>query len=309
MAGAFAHITAVNCANNTTQLKQLTSMPKKAKLILVSNPEYVELGCISPDYPYLSLGKGSSKQKLWADIMHYEKMGDLIRQLIVQVKSLLGDEQDKAFAWLCGFVAHVITDITIHPVIELKVGRYQGHEAEHRTCEMHQDTYIWQRLNLGDIGYADRIRDNIGSCSSPQNKDLLDPTIEQLWRHSLEIVYPEHFISLRPNVNQWHRGFQTIVDNVEEGYRLFPIARHVAAGHGYLYPSVDDIDTQFIDNLKTPNDLQNYDAIFDKAVLNILKYWCIVSNAVFTDGGVDDFLNWNLDTGLCENGNLTAWME
>jgi primosomal protein N' len=58
------------------------------------------------------------------------------------------DEEDKgrAFAWLCGLAGHIVTDVVIHPVVELKVGTYEGHEAAHRNCEMHQDVYIYKKI-------------------------------------------------------------------------------------------------------------------------------------------------------------------
>ena len=34
------------------------------------------------------------------------------------------DAQQKGLAWLLGYCAHVATDVTIHPVVEMKVGPY-----------------------------------------------------------------------------------------------------------------------------------------------------------------------------------------
>ncbi|MBF4390994.1 zinc dependent phospholipase C family protein, partial [Vibrio anguillarum] len=95
MPGAFAHITAVNFAISNSNLKSL-NMPKKAKLALSRNQKFVELGCVSPDFPYLKLG--SPDQNEWADKMHYEKVGVLIRKAILLVKNLSGEDQEKAFA-------------------------------------------------------------------------------------------------------------------------------------------------------------------------------------------------------------------
>ncbi|TOO01053.1 hypothetical protein CGH44_23105, partial [Vibrio parahaemolyticus] len=63
MPGAFAHITAVNFAISNSNLKSL-NMSKKAKLALSRNQKFVELGCVSPDFPYLKLG--SPDQNEWA---------------------------------------------------------------------------------------------------------------------------------------------------------------------------------------------------------------------------------------------------
>lgn len=306
MPGAFAHITAVNFAITNSNLKSL-NMPNKAKLALSRNQKFVELGCVSPDYPYLKLG--SFDQNEWADKMHYEQVGVLIKKAILLVKELSDIEQEKAFAWLCGFVAHVISDITIHPVVEMRVGSYHDNAKEHRICEMNQDAYIWPKLNLGEIGYADRVRDNIGSCHDSDNPSNLDKVISTLWTTCLAEVFPEKSKSSPPDIDGWHKGFQFIVDNAEEGYRLFPFARHVAAKQGLVYPSLEEIDQSYIKGLNTPFGIKDYDVIFERAVENVKEYICYVGNAVFDDGSVDMFLNWNLDTGRCENEMLTAWSK
>lgn len=304
MPGAFAHITAVNFAMANSNLKSL-AMPRKAKSAISRNQKFVELGCVSPDYPYLKLG--DADQNEWADKMHYEKVGVLIKKAIVLVKNLSDTDQEKAFSWLCGFVAHVVSDITIHPVVELRVGPYHENAKEHRICEMNQDAYIWPKLNLGEIGYADRVKINIGSCVDPENQSNLDGIIHDLWITCLTEVFPEKSHSCPPEINEWHKGFQRIVDNAEEAYRLFPFARHVAAEQGLVYPSLDDVDQSYIKNLETPCGIENYDSIFERATGNIQQYWCHLANAVFAEGRVDMFLDWNLDTGRCESGTLTAW--
>ncbi|WP_105189923.1 zinc dependent phospholipase C family protein [Pseudoalteromonas sp. T1lg48] len=302
MPGAFAHITAANLATANNALMTM-NIPNRAKLILSKNQKYVELGCVSPDYPYLAVGK--SQQNKWADLMHYEKTGDVIKEAVTYCKSLEGIAQEKCFAWLCGYMSHVAADITIHPVVERKVGPYEHNQAAHRTCEMNQDSFIWQRLNMGEIGLADRIELNIGSCTSQDN--CLDEDIKGIWHHILGSTHPDYAQSVVPDFDAWHAGFQLIVNNAEEGYRLFPLARHVAANCGLLYPRPDEIDYDYIENLTTPNSPMHYDEIFDLAIENIKHFITILANAVFKDGECTQICNWNLDNGQDEAGNLTAW--
>lgn len=306
MPGAFAHITAINIAMSPKKL-QPTNIPDEAKLALCIYTNFVELGCASPDYPYLKLA--DKAQNIWADKMHYENVSGFIKSGVNKIKTLSGEEQKKAFAWLCGFVGHVISDITIHPVVELKVGKYDSNQKCHRICEMHQDSYIWKRLNLGEIGYADRVRENIGKCHDENNKQKLDRTIHELWFFCLSESYTQYINECEPNIDAWHQGFLSVVDNVDEGYRLFPFARHVATNLGLMYPLESEVDFQYILNLQTPCGKQNYDAVFDLAVSNITRYWCDLSNAVFNNGSTDMFHDWNLDTGMCERGNMTAWSQ
>lgn len=304
MPGAFAHIAAVNFAAATSSLVPL-DMPNKAKLALSSNQKYIEFGCVSPDYPYLHVG--CSEQQAWADKMHKDKVGAFIKKAARLVKDLGCEDQAKGFSWLCGFLAHVIADITIHPVVEMKVGKYAENKTAHRVCEMNQDAYIWPKLNIGEIGYADRVRINIGSCVEAGSASEVDKVIRDIWAGALSEIFPAEGESNPPKINEWHQYFLFIVDNVDEGHKLFPCARHVGAKYGLTYPSLSDLDMSYIENLETPCGIEHYDSIFQRAVENIQKYWCVLSKAVFEDGSMDMILDWNLDSGRCENNELTAW--
>ena len=304
MPGAFAHITAVNLASEGKTLKNL-NISNKAKFIISQNIEFIELGCVSPDYPYLKIG--DKEQNEWADKMHYSNVGVFIRKAIALIKELDGIEKEKTFAWLCGYVGHVIADITIHPVVQLKVGPYRENAKEHRICEMNQDTYIWERLNLGEQGLADRVKANIGSCVETSDPSKVDVAISQLWLSCLTSTFPDEVKKCKPEIDEWHKGFQFVVDNVEEGYRLFPFARHLAAKAGIVYPSREDVDMGYIKSLETPKGSKDYDEVFDLAVSNICLYWEYLSNAIFSEADDSMFLNWDLDTGLSDSNELTAW--
>ncbi|MEI8614896.1 zinc dependent phospholipase C family protein [Shewanella sp. PP-He15 brown] len=303
MPGAFAHLTAVNLASDSNALSSI-DMPLDAKKAISLNKPYVELGCVSPDYPYLDIG--DSAQNRWADKMHYERTGELIKSLAKQCKMLQDNDRDKVFAWLCGFISHVIADITIHPVVERKVGPYEQNKTAHRTCEMHQDAHIWRRLNLGEVGLADHVRQQFGYCVGQDGR--LDKTIKTIWLAGLKDIHSSFASDVPPDFDKWHRGFQLIVDNAEEGYRFFPWARHLAANNGLLYPRPDEIDKQFTEHLDTPNGLLNYDQVFDLAVSNIKRYFAILASYIFGDGQLMAFVNWNLDNGQDENGELTGWV-
>lgn len=304
MPGAFAHLTAANFACGGTNSIAEIDMPQVAKLFLSRHINFVELGCVSPDYPYLAIGDKS--QNKWADLMHYDHTGDLIKVFASECKALTGRAQEKVFAWLCGYISHVLADITIHPVVEFKVGPYIGNEQAHRVCEMHQDTYIWQRMKLGEIGLADRIKSNMGSCVDEDG--TLDKAVTCVWGHGLSKIHSAYAAISAPDFDKWHGGFQTVVNNAEEGYRLFKWARHVSADLGLSYPRPAEInEAEYILNLDTPQGLMNYDDIFDLAVSNIQNYIGFLGRYVFDDGSLEPFRNWNLDDGRDEFGELTAW--
>ncbi|MFA7517632.1 zinc dependent phospholipase C family protein [Shewanella sp.] len=306
MPGAFAHITAVNIALSNAALASLQEMPQEARFILSQNIQFSELGAVSPDYPYLAIG--SKEQNTWADLMHYTRTGQFIQYAAMNIRQLTGEAQERAFAWLCGYISHVIADITIHPVVEKIVGPYEQNAKAHRNCEMNQDAYIWQRLNLGQIGLADRVRLNIGNCIDTDTNKLAN-AVTTVWLSSLKQNYPIEFQQSPPNIDLWHKGFQKVVDAAEESYRLFPFARHVAVNAGLTYPMLDEVAQVFIRQIPTPRGPMDYDEVFDLAVQNIRKYVTILGQVVFQSKEPTEFLDWNLDTGRAPDGSLTAWSE
>jgi len=307
MAGAFAHISAVNIATGSDVLDSF-NLNSATYDSLGNYFEYVELGSVSPDYPYLAI---ASKHATWADLMHLElKTKTMIDEAVTIIKTLEPEQKDIAFAWLCGFVSHIVTDVVIHPIVELKVGPYQGNEEHHRICEMHQDAYIYQRLNLGGIGAAEHLETGIGQCSDIQDKDKIDPIIKDLWRKMLKALNLEVFEANTPEIDTWHERFMTIVSLAEEADNLFALARHVAVGKGLTYPKIENIDNQYIYALKIPDGKSmDYDDIFDKTVAKIGESWKKLGDAVYTDSddALSYFGNWDLDTGRDKEDNLIYW--
>lgn len=305
MPGAYAHITLVNELREPRRLEQIPGFPQKAITAILDYFRFCELGAVSPDYPYLAIrDKRAAK---WADTMHYSRTGEIIHAGVRYARGLKSKvRQRKVLAWLLGYAAHVATDVTIHPVIELKVGPYAKNKDAHRTCEMHQDTYIFQRLNLGEIGVSEHLDSGICRCG----KDgTLDNDIKTAWRSMLRNVHPADFKANTPDMDKWYRHFNRVVDIAEEGNRLIPIARHVAAGSGLTYPSVSDVDLQYIKDLKVPGGNQHYNDIFDRTVENVAQIWAVVARGVLEheDTYIARIGNWDLDTGRDGENRLVFW--
>lgn len=308
MAGAYAHITLVNIAREPARLEAGPGMPAAAIAALLDWFKYCELGSVSPDYPYLSIG---GNQTVWADRMHCEHSGDMVKAGVQALRSLQGETRRKTCAWLLGYAAHVITDATIHPVVELKVGAYAQNQRAHRECEMHQDAYIFQRLNLGQIGLSEHLDSGIGTCGATANPAAIDPDIGNIWDEMLRACYPAAHAAAAPQIDRWHRGFRSIVDDIaEEGNRLLPIARHVAVGCGLTYPAASAIDRRAcIDELAVPGGRLSYEQVFDKALTHTIEAWHLIADAVFGDDAryQTAFGDWNLDTGRDPAGRLALW--
>ena len=308
MPGAYAHITLVNQAREPARLDAIDEFPDEGKRIAAQNLNFLELGAVSPDYPYLAILDGDSGA--WADLMHYVNTGGMIQEGIRRARELDGLAQEKCLAWLMGYVAHVATDVTIHPVVQLKVGPYEQNKGAHRHCEMHQDVHIYQRLNLGPMDLSEHLKSGIQECSHPENEDAVNEDVATLWRAMMEQIHPAEFDRNPPDIDKWHVWFRRLVDNIaEEGGALVALARHVATGLDLVYPLVEDLEMEFIEELETPNGIQHYDAIFDLALENVCRLWGDVTRAVLEgdDTYLTAFGNWNLDTGEDENGELVLW--
>ena len=308
MPGAYAHITLINLAREPARLNAGPGLPNPAGLALGRWFKCCELGAESPDYPYLAVGAQGAAA--WADLMHYQHTGDMVKAGIETVKGLTGDVRDKAFAWLLGYAAHFITDGTIHPVIELKVGPYAQNKTAHRRCEMHQDAYIFQRLNLGGVGVADYLKSGIEQCSRADGS--LDPAIAETWRAMLKRVYPQDFLNNPPDIARWHEGYTNVLEVGSGGYHLIPIARHVAVDCGLTYPLDQEVDHQaYIDSLNTPHGQLSYDQIFQKALDHVIQGWHLIGEAVFGNSTAYQtaFWDWNLDTGRDATGKVVLWEE
>lgn len=305
MPGAYAHITLVNELKETRRLEALDGFPRAAIPAILDYFKFCELGAVSPDYPYLAIGDASAAK--WADSMHYVRTGAMIHAGVRALLRLHGEMQRKCLAWLLGYAAHVATDVTIHPVVELKVGPYKENKTAHRVCEMHQDAYIFQRLNLGALGLSEHLDSGICACGDDNS---LDPDIRALWQTMLREVHPKEFKANPPDPDEWHQQFRAMVDNIaEEGNKLMPIARHVAVNCGLTYPAEDKIDRQYIDNLQVPTGREHYDAIFDRAMANVGGVWVLIARGVLQADEVyaSRIGDWNLDTGKDDAGRLVFW--
>ena len=311
MPGAYAHITLVNVLSEPHRLKAL-GFTNPAAAAALDYLKFIELGAVSPDYPYLAVA--DKKAAAWADLMHYHHTGEFIHAAAENVRGLSGEPKRRAFAWLLGCAAHVATDVTIHPVVELKVGKYETNKKGHRVCEMHQDAHIFsQRMNLGGVGLSEHLDSGIARCTSDGKRSgSVDPSVRDVWEGALRKVHPGEAGANPPDINKWHKAFDTMVDKIaEEGNKLMPIARHVAVDAGLTYPNPDEINhAEYITYLKVPiGGTQHYDEIFERALGSVGKVWTSLERNVFQgDSTAISFIgNWNLDTGRNDRDQLVFW--
>ncbi len=308
MPGPYAHLTAALEVAVKPRLRAIERMPEAAVSALLKYVTYCELGAVSPDLPYLGLTDARSMR--WADLMHHQKSGALIKRGMAWLEAASGERKDKGLAWLMGFASHVVMDVAIHPVINLRVGPYEQNKTEHRKCEMNQDVYIYRRLNLGPMYLAEHFRTVGGPARTRFHRVSIDRDIEALWNQMLADVFPEAYEDRRPRIDSWYRWYRRAVDKIAEELTLVPFARHVGANLGLVYPREDEIDDSFIHDLRTPNPGRaSYDEVFEHAKDWLATVWGWIGSGVYGQDSryLTQLTDWDLDTGLDASGSMVLW--
>lgn len=310
MAGTFTHWMIVEDA-----LERYRKTRRNQKLygVVLGLNHFVNLGAVGPDYPYLTdLLSGMLKIHTWADRMHYENTGELLRVATTKLLQRDGEERDKCLAWLCGYISHVIGDAVVHPMVNAIVGPYIFNDREHRHCEMIQDAYIFKEIIGTELRYSDYVG-LLKQCSHSRDKGRLDPAIRTFWTETLEASYPggrSRYDQIQPD--DWHKNF---LARISSAAAPGPIFRHIREDTGLAYKRVEDFDAdekkRFIEEVRLPTGKTGRFRVevFDKAVVTVVDVWDQLFKGVRLKN-MSDFLgmirNWNLDTGIDED-NAHFW--
>ncbi len=310
MPGPYAHITLLHELMQPDNLENIFSPTSGIITVLPKYFSYCVLGAVSPDYP--NLASGDCTASAWADAMHTSRVCEMIACGIEQVRNVKGSARNKQLAWLLGYCSHVVADVTIHPVVQAKVGVYAENQRQHRICEMNQDSYIFRRMNLGEIGESDHYAESVWQCGDHRDRTQLNRDIVNLWQNMFADVHPELFFTHLPDPSAWHREFVAMAERCKVGsLQLFPLAGVIAAKMELAYPAYDTVDSHFTEEQIIPSETPftlHYDEIFDHAVANVASVWSQVEQAVYADTDqLHLFGDWNLDTGRDEHGALVFW--
>jgi len=304
MAGAFTHFILSDEAK-----RRETLLDPELMRTLNEYSEFLFLGSVSPDMPYLSFKKGKTN---WADCMHYENTNCIVEQGYEKLKNGFSNWQESdwlSYVWLMGYVSHLIADATIHPIVEAIVGPYAENKAKHCACEMTQDSLIFFAKKNFDITIAEFI-DILRLCNDhPDFNELL-----KFWKRLAKNAYSR---ADDPNPRLWFRTYSTALDIVDNS-GIAAFFRHVGIAQRYLYRPANEIMASF------PQDYETYYSKvrlpggnsgifikdgFDKAVNNIVEAWNRLYAGLTSPLIVADIIrNWNLDTGIdALTGAMTYW--
>jgi hypothetical protein len=321
MPGSFAHIALADsfCLDNDA-LESVGGLSPQIKRALLTFTNFCELGAVSPDYPYLRLLDDNAAG--WANVMHYWKTADFIRNGVRRLyDSGIGasdsPEEQRCMAWLFGYATHVVADLTVHPVIQMKVGPYEQNKTAHRVCEMNQDVYIFPKVTGMQVASADYLRRaGIATCGDRTDRHKLDTAIAALWTRILaDVPFSEvHFTGIQapgapPDPDEWHHRFIEVVDNVVKDGKALPfLSRHFAEEEGLIYPGYQELQRDYIDNLTTPQNVSTaYDEVFAFAQRNVGIAWAELGQAlVAREPALFTLANGNLDTGMADTGAESA---
>jgi hypothetical protein len=308
MPGPYAHITLVQKLDSSGMFDEVMLPVTGARTINDELFKYCLLGAVSPDYP--NLATNDVKAPLWADAMHYSHTGEMVIRGIQHLKQMREPQQARCLAWLLGYCSHIVADVTIHPVVQLKVGEYTSNVFQHRRCELHQDMFAFKLMNSDRIGQSPDLNSMLAGCCHDKSRRLLAMDISSLWADLLLDCHPGLYQENPPDIHGWHRDAIGLVQAGEkERFHLFPLARIIAAKTGLTYP-VDGPDSEFIEGLTIPGGgVMGYGEIFGKAVENVSAAWVVVADAVHGNG--TDYLTWfgewGLDSGCDEHGQQVFW--
>lgn len=306
MAGAFTHFIVCDVA------KRKQELPGDLSKLLNKHSEFLFLGAASPDLPYLSLKTGMVN---WADVMHYEKTDSIVTSGFSAIRSArsAGDPAwEIKFAWLMGYVSHLVADATVHPAVQATVGPYKEHSEEHRLCEMTQDSLIFNRQKNMDVRYAE-FSSALKFCASADHFGALMAS----WKQAALASYAEK--GEEPSPGLWFGTYTSAVDAAEGGSAIVGLFRHLGIGDGYLYKTKAEIVSdhpadyqKYYTHLHLPDgSIGSFEQVFEKAVENTLDAWEAFFSDLTTGHATAEIVkNWDLDTGVDMNsptGEVTFW--
>jgi len=304
MAGAFTHMAVVDTA------KIAFAAETQFGKILREQIQFLTLGSVSPDIPYLShLAGGGSN---YANIMHYHNTNSIVHNGLHSLNA--AKSRDKTWraqiAWLAGFVSHLVVDATIHPIVESIVGPYTDPSARssHTECEMLQDVMIFREvknLDLNDSEYTGHLRD----CLT--NKKILD-AVAEFWA---DLVLNSCPAAGKPEIQSLTSSYTNELD-LAEGSAFGRLLRHVGAAPAYYsYDELTNNQSVLVDryykNVQLPTGQKGSfkEEGFQRAVKNLQDVWSRFERAIFSTENIAQIVpNWNLDTGVDQSTNSrTYW--
>ena len=323
MAGAITHLLVADAAAERAQRE----VPRLAKAIAKARP-FLLLGSVSPDLPYAMVipGKG---QQIWADRFHYLHTSGVGTKgpLDLGQRNLLGTPMgDSQLAWVAGYVAHCVTDATIHPIVQAIVGPYHTAPDAHRICEMIQDSLLFSETRECDLRGTHYV-DQLKTFVRDREQDFRG--LVGYWCVLLRQVYGE--IDPQPQPEEWHSAYGKLLDVAADNKLAMVLSRVFTGAEDYLYDTSKELRAARKDEAEKcfdlvpvpdqPGERAKFSEVgFARAVENTLVVWQALDHDAHNAKKIvsgdllpqvpNVLLNWNLDTGAnmdLGDGRVTYW--
>lgn len=306
MAGPYTHLMVIEHL-----LEKSSPIPHDYFNHLKSHKSFTLHGSIGPDLPaFASLPIIATPE--WNKRLHKNKTNATPLEMAKLVIKPDFDQNffPKAVAWICGYIAHMVTDAVIHPLVNLAVGDYENNKTAHAECETTQDTYIFYKL----IGRELRKHDNYPELREAQagafGAHLIDQNLRDLWSQSLTNAYPtevaNYFKDMKDAINEWNEGYWNNI-----GTYGFFVSRHISPTSSYPTSVGMDKIAKYIASVKTPinEQTESFDAIFFRTTQKVKELWGIVFDQIKSKdlSAFPQYIRaWDLDTGMW-NGKIDLW--
>ena len=295
MAGTFTHLVICDIAKRKALIDEIS-----LRQLLNRYSEFLFLGAVSPDLPYLSFNTGSVN---WANLFHYEKTNGIAINGYAELKSTWTNTQvtdEIKLVWLLGYVSHLVIDSTIHPIVQAIVGDYAHHQEEHRICEMTQDAltfYDWENFELRYAEFSKRLQ----FCRESDHFDAL----MSFWKKHALGTYADK--GETPDPKLWFATYNEAIDAAEGASGVVALFRHLGIGTEYLYKTRDEIlfayperSEKYYNAVKLPTGNIGKFAKegIERSVANVINAWNKLYAGLTGNIAVSALIRaWDLDTG------------
>lgn len=238
MAGTFTHFMVCDAAKANRK-----AFPPDLRKLLNRHAEFLFLGAVSPDLPYLSFKTGNVN---WANVMHYETTNAIAVNAHEMLKKVWGSRsvrEEIQLVWLLGFASHLVTDATIHPIVQAIVGSYDEHKEEHRICEMTQDSLIYFEMKKMEIRYSE-FSSILKFCRDSLHIDAM----VEFWTNQTVKAFSAK--NEEPDPGLWLETYSDAIDVAEGGSSIVALFRHIGTIREYTYNTREEIVSNHPDRLR-----------------------------------------------------------
>ena len=297
MAGPFTHMLVCQAAQH--------SLPSLPRQILAANECFLLLGSVSPDLASVSDKVHGTN---WSDRMHDGSLNRLVVPIFQDLKT--AHCRDARIAWLFGYVAHIVADVVVHPVVRLSL-KHPGRDGQHQRSEITTDTLLFSAIKTWPLKSADFLG-WLKECNDDANRPMYLQTMAT-WSRCLKQVEPNFDKPTEDplgggqsgpfggSCSDWFAWYVHGVEGASEIPRWF-------FGYNYLYPRVNQISAEdrrdFFDDVTLPlpsgANGEYRTNVFDRAVSHLSSIWQQMWTRLLAadSGGIDDLIpDWDLNSG------------